>query len=237
MGNVVHVLVSTYNRPAALALALHSIRAQTISADLDVTVCDDCSDAPPAVPGGFALLRGPKLDAHRKATERLTMGWLLNRAIRSCGDPEGYYAYLTDDAVWAPAHLERLRALLDQDPGCAVAYSRGTLVHNGRTVHIAPAMPPVLAAEQVRAWIQAANFAADHNTVMHRGALPLWPEEPRFWHGPDVEWRRRLAARPGTWRCSNEATAYLHNGDGDLGAHMRTGLTVEEALALKDGPL
>ncbi len=164
------------------------------------------------------------------------MGWLLNRAIRACGDPSGYFAYLTDDAVWGPRHLERLRAVLDADPEFVAACSKSRIFHEGATLfhHLSGPLPDIMTSEQVLTRSLVCNFIG-HHELMHRGQL-TWTEDPTHWREPDWTAWKTLAKRPGYWRFTNELDSVLYNDSRDIGASLQSGTSLLETLRRKDDP-
>lgn len=233
MGKQVHVLISTYNRPASLKRAYESVLDQSIVADLDIVICDDHSDKIPDI-DYVTLIRGPHMGPADKAAFCCTMARVLNQGIRACGDPEGYYAYLTDDGYWSPKHLERLRDILDREPECVAAFSLDRVIHNGKTMmeNLSAIYPDRIEVDWIRERLAATYMVGKHCTLMHRGMLE-WSEDPGCWNGPDMAAWKNLATRPGYWRCNNIPDVVLYNDNHDMGESARSGLTVEEALRHK----
>ena len=107
----VSVIISTYNRPRLLDRAMASVAAQTYQ-DFDVWVVDDCSDDERAfeavmkkwhhvlVDRGITLYpaRLPKNSGYQCVPKNAGI-------LYSDGD---HIAYLDDDNVWRPRHLEAL---------------------------------------------------------------------------------------------------------------------------------
>lgn len=134
----VSVIVRTKDRPDLLAEALASLRAQTFP-DFETIL----------VNSGSALVRAslgpwPGLDLRVLAPEGPTRrARALNVGLEAARGL--YVAYLDDDDLYRPTHLERLVAALDGDGACGVAFSavdqiahhRGPdgLYRDGETLH------------------------------------------------------------------------------------------------------
>ena len=117
----VSVVISTYNRPEKLDLALASVHAQTFD-DFEVVVVDDFSPRQEEVMGvlekwhaRFAE-RGVKLWPWRLGENSGYQCMPKNKGIeKSSGD---YIAYLDDDNTWWPEHLaECVKAIEHKDDG------------------------------------------------------------------------------------------------------------------------
>jgi glycosyltransferase involved in cell wall biosynthesis len=114
------VIVLAYNRPALLAEALASVRAQIRQAD-EVIVVDDHSD-PPLVADGVRMLRQPR---------NLGPAAAAARGVREAkGDR---IAFLNDDDVWAPDFLAALdRALAERSSACVAFCDHAVIDVAGR---------------------------------------------------------------------------------------------------------
>src|SRR5512139_4140462 len=112
----VHVITPTYNRPGLLARALASIRAQTYPGSVEIHVVND---------GGedvrqLCELFGANYLRHR---ENKGLPAARNTAIRSIwGGGGSLAAYLDDDDLWLPGHLETL-ARAREGTECRLVYS------------------------------------------------------------------------------------------------------------------
>lgn len=121
----VSVVISTYNRPEKLDLALESVCNQTFS-DFEVVVVDDCSTADnyPVLEKWDAnfTARGVEMYAFRLGENSGYQCLPKNRGIEhSRGD---YIAYLDDDNTWRPEHLETLVTAIEGDLSTDMVYSR-----------------------------------------------------------------------------------------------------------------
>jgi len=98
----ISVIIATYNRPALLQRAINSVLAQTFK-DFELIVVDDHSDKPPnfKLPDGEDRVVGMRLPYNTGYfVKPRNIGIMIAR-----GD---YIAYLDDDNVYLPNHLEVL---------------------------------------------------------------------------------------------------------------------------------
>lgn len=123
----VSVVISTYNRPAQLAIALSSVHAQTFS-DFEVIVVDDCSPDKDVIHDLLELWhgkfeeRGVELIGMRLGENSGYQCMPKNRGIEMArGD---YIAYLDDDNTWRPDHLETCVDAIESDLSTDMVYSR-----------------------------------------------------------------------------------------------------------------
>jgi|GEM_PF-39204 len=112
---VVSVIVPTYNRPSMLANAVKSILAQTFQ-DFEIIVVNDAGEDVEHVVAAFhsAKIRCIAHDVNKG------LAAARNTGIRAANGT--YIAYLDDDDVYYPHHLETLVGFL-KDSGEKVAYS------------------------------------------------------------------------------------------------------------------
>jgi GT2 family glycosyltransferase/glycosyltransferase involved in cell wall biosynthesis len=115
---VVSVVVPTHNRPALLREALASIAAQTLGGVEAVVVNDAGADVADVV-AGFPFAR---LIEHER---NLGLAGARNTGLRAARGR--YVAYLDDDDVFLPHHLETLVGALERS-GAAVAYGDAVMV-------------------------------------------------------------------------------------------------------------
>ena len=109
----VSVIVPTYNRPSYLARALASIQAQTFR-DYEIFVVNDAGEDVNRI----CELFGPvNYITHR---ENLGLPAARNSGIRRAQGK--YIAYLDDDDMWLPRHLEKL-VNLRMKSKCRLVYS------------------------------------------------------------------------------------------------------------------
>lgn len=111
----VTVVIATYNRPDTLTLALRSLIGQTMPDWQAIVVGDACTDA---TGDALAALGDPRI-AYVNLPERCgeqalpnSVGMMLARSPR--------IAFLNQDDLWLPDHLERGLAQVPGDGGAAV---------------------------------------------------------------------------------------------------------------------
>lgn len=109
----ISVIVPTYNRPSYLARALASIRAQTYQ-DYEIIVINDAGEDVQRL----CELFGPMTYLVHKKNKGLAAA--RNTGIKNAKGK--LIAYLDDDDMWLPQHLEKLAALKDTT-SCGVVYS------------------------------------------------------------------------------------------------------------------
>jgi len=132
---LVSVVVPTHDRPALLREALASLAAQTLG-DLEALVVNDAGADVSAVVARFPFA---SLLEH---AENRGLAAARNTALRSATGR--YVAYLDDDDVFLPRHLELLVGELERT-GAAVAYSDAIVVRldgereTGRSLRPSPA--------------------------------------------------------------------------------------------------
>lgn len=111
----VSILMATYNRRELLPRAIASILAQTMPA-WELIIVNDGGDSVADIVSGFNDDRIIYRDA-----EHRSKGQAVNTAFSlSTGE---YIAYLDDDDLWFPEHLERALFFLQNVPGVAMTYS------------------------------------------------------------------------------------------------------------------
>jgi GT2 family glycosyltransferase/predicted TPR repeat methyltransferase len=115
-GPLVSVLMSTYNRRDFLPDAVASVRAQTYRNWELVLVNDGGTDVKDLV----ARERDPRIRLV-DLPEHKGKGCAVNKAFEVSGGD--LIAYLDDDDIWYPDHLERLVLPLTSIPGIDMAYS------------------------------------------------------------------------------------------------------------------
>ena len=116
IGPLVSVIVPTFNRPKFLSQALASVLCQTY-ANLQVIAVNDGGQDVTGVVNSFADHR--VIFINRK--ENRGKAFSLNEALaRATGK---YVAYLDDDDLYYPNHVEMLVGALEGQTGCGVAYS------------------------------------------------------------------------------------------------------------------
>jgi glycosyltransferase involved in cell wall biosynthesis len=116
VGPLVSVLVPTFNRPGYLSEALASTLHQSYR-NLQVIVINDGGDDVSDVVNSFGDTRITFIDEKENHGKAFCLNRALNRA-------EGkYVAYLDDDDLYYPNHVETLVEVLENQTDCQVAYS------------------------------------------------------------------------------------------------------------------
>lgn len=116
----VSIGLPVYNGQRYLAEALRSFREQTFD-DFTLTVCDNAStDGTQAIVREFAAA-DPRVLYHRNETN-IGAAPNFNR-VYELAPAAPYFKWAAADDVCAPEFLERCVAVLDEDPGAALAYT------------------------------------------------------------------------------------------------------------------
>lgn len=120
------VIIPVFNRAHLLERALQSVLAQDFQ-DFEIVVVDDGSgDDPQAV---VAAIGDPRIRLVRQNNQG--GGAARNRGLDLA---KGHYvAFLDSDDHFLPHHLRMMKAMLDENPGCA-AYARILMERSGRTI-------------------------------------------------------------------------------------------------------
>jgi GT2 family glycosyltransferase len=112
----VSVILRTKDRPGLLAEALASLRAQSLH-DFETVLVNAGGPIPEPVlapaPGRGLRVVVPAPPGRR--SQSLNAGLAAARGL--------FVAYLDDDDLYRPTHLERLAAALESDPECGAAFS------------------------------------------------------------------------------------------------------------------
>lgn len=115
-GPVVSVLLPTFNRPRYLCEALASVLRQSYS-NLQIIVINDGGEDVSDVVDSFSDPRLTFIDRKENRGKAYSLNEALSRA-------EGkYIAYLDDDDLYYPNHIETLVNVLEEESDCQVAYS------------------------------------------------------------------------------------------------------------------
>jgi len=115
-GPVVSVIVPTFNRPQYLSKALASIMQQSYT-NLQVIVVNDGGEDVSDIINSFHDQRLMFINRKENRGKAYSLNEALNRA-------EGkYVAYLDDDDIYYPHHIETLLNALEFQTDCQVAYS------------------------------------------------------------------------------------------------------------------
>ena len=115
-GPVVSVLVPTFNRPQSLYKAIVSVLKQSYG-NLQVIVVNDGGEDVRSIIDSFNDSRLTFINRKENRGKACSLNVALNRA-------EGkYIAYLDDDDMYYPFHIETLVDVLENKTDCQVAYS------------------------------------------------------------------------------------------------------------------
>jgi glycosyltransferase involved in cell wall biosynthesis len=115
-GPVVSVLIPTFNRPEYLSIALASVLQQSYR-NLQVIVINDGGED---LSGLIDSFRDPRLIFINRKENR-GKPYSLNEALNRADGK--YVAYLDDDDLYYPNHIETLLNALEYQTDCQVAYS------------------------------------------------------------------------------------------------------------------
>ncbi|MGH7725513.1 MAG: glycosyltransferase family 2 protein [Candidatus Eiseniibacteriota bacterium] len=193
----ISVVVSHYDRPALLAQALESIAVQT-RRDFEVIVVNDHgADSAPLVEafaGRIAPI--PVRYDYRPSNEGVAA--TRNRGLALArGD---FIAYLDDDDLWRPGHLERLAGALEAEPACALAYGDAEVLRLVREPGVAwrVADRRTLAVPFDLDDLKRDDFIVPGGMV-HRRALydRVGPYDTSLGVSDDWDWLLRVAATEG----------------------------------------
>ena len=121
-GPLVTVLVPTFNRRATLREALASLVAQTYT-HFEAFVINDGGEPVRDIVDAFADPRLALIDRRENRGKAASLNEALVRARGT------YVAYLDDDDLFYPRHLQRLVETLEADASCGVAYTDLYKVH------------------------------------------------------------------------------------------------------------
>ncbi len=152
------VILVTCDRPALVADALRSVAAQSrapldvVIGDAGVTAAEDTVDVPPGLPVTWVRTPGTQAASTRNAAARAARGDVL--------------AFLDDDDLWLPEHLEWL-AVAFNDDAVELAYTDAAVVREridprGERVELerrALAHDFDMAMMRVNDWIAPSAFA------------------------------------------------------------------------------
>jgi glycosyltransferase involved in cell wall biosynthesis len=206
----VTVVVTTYNRPAMLAEALESVAAQTFR-DFELIVVNDAGEDVSAIVNRF-----DHFDiTHIRHAQNKGHAGARNTAIRQARGR--YMAFLDDDDIFYPDHLERLVACAMAHPDAAIVYADSVQAYqtqiDGRWVverrllrHSVPYDPTRLLIDNhiavlcalVRCDVFAAVGAFDESLPVYED-WDLWLRASRrfsFIHLPQVTSEYRLRQSP-----------------------------------------
>jgi glycosyltransferase involved in cell wall biosynthesis len=210
MGVSFTVIVPTHNRRERLLTALESVRMQTRAPDEIFVVADGCTDGSPDAVRELGDERIEVLDLPKGPR----LGWEhRNEALaKASGD---VIAWLGDDDLWFPDHLERAGALFDtgafdlvQATVCLV-YPSGDMLSWGLDWRV-----PRLRER----FVKEIEHRTPMSAVSHRRGLAEeaggWTNDPAYRWGDADLWRRILATEPRTTMMTTPTVVFMpaHNG-------------------------
>jgi glycosyltransferase involved in cell wall biosynthesis len=194
----VAVVIPTYRRPRQLVDAIESVLAQTWS-DLAVVVIDDGAGLPP-------LPVDERLFAYSLSRNCGVAGVVRNVGIRASASR--YLAFLDDDNLWRPEHLEV--ALAAHDAGAELTYSALERRHADGTGK------DVLSVPFDRTRMREEGFCDTNTIVVRRGPRVRFSRVPiRHGEFPLEDWELvyRLSRRLRTVHVDEPTVHYLvHDG-------------------------
>ena len=114
---LVSVIVSAYNRPAMLAVALQSVLGQTCT-NLEILIQDDSTDT--RCEALVSTFSDPRIRYTHNSAPLGTVGNLRAGYRKSSGV---LFSTLNDDDFYLPTYLERMVAGIMQDDHCALGFS------------------------------------------------------------------------------------------------------------------
>jgi hypothetical protein len=190
MSDAITVIVPTHQRRERLLVALESVRLQTRPPAQVIVVADGCTDGTQEAVRALGDDRVELLDLPKGPG----LGWVhRNAAIeRAIGD---IVAYIGDDDLYLPDHLERIGRLHD-------AGDFGVVQATTALVHPEGDFEPYwldLAVDWMRERFMSGRMAKNAMVALtHRRELAAraggWPTQPPPGVAGDVEFLRRLAA-------------------------------------------
>jgi glycosyltransferase involved in cell wall biosynthesis len=190
----VEVVVSTYNHPRALNLALHALLRQSRS-DFRVCIADDGSG--PATEALLAAWR-PRLGERLRHIWQDDQGFrknrILNRAIASSG--ADYLIFLDGDCLPSEHFVARHLALARPQRFCTGGVIRLSLASSER---IEPADVDA-GTVFTSAWLQTQGALHSTSARLKAGAYPLWASRLA----------ERLTLVKRTWNGGNSSTARIN---------------------------
>lgn len=195
---LVATVIATHRRPEALRAAVRSALAQTV-ADQVVVVVDDGA-------GLAALPDDPRLFAVSLARNTATAGVVRNVGIRLTRSR--YVAFLDDDNLWEPDHLEQALAVLEPAGGPDAVYTALRRVLPDGSERDVLSVPFDRRRSAHEAFLDTNAFVARRNRSLYFSRLRRTPEVlPR----EDWELVRRYSRRYEVRHLPRPTVRYLVN--------------------------
>jgi glycosyltransferase involved in cell wall biosynthesis len=198
------VIIPVYNRRAALARAIESVRAQTCQ-DFEIVVVDDGSnDDPGAVVAGFSDSR---IRFYTQANGG--GGKARNTAIDNARGR--FIAPLDSDDIFLPHHLASMKALLEHTSG-TVGYARVQVDRGGGRVFLKPPRA-IRAGEDMATYLLCdRGFVPTITVVAPREAAARVRYAENLRPAEDTDFAIRLALEGYQFRMLEEAGAVWQDG-------------------------
>ncbi|MEU7725027.1 glycosyltransferase family 2 protein [Streptomyces sp. NPDC040724] len=195
---LVATVIATHRRPEALRTAVRSALGQTVR-DHVVIVVDDGAGLP-------ELPDDPRLFAVSLAHNTAVAGVVRNVGIRLTRSR--YVAFLDDDNVWEPDHLERTLAVLESPDGPDGVYTALRRVLPDGTERDVLSVPYDRRRATRESFLDTNAFVARRTRSLHFSRLRRTPEVlPR----EDWELIRRYARRHRVLHVPHPTVRYLVN--------------------------
>lgn len=192
----VSVLLTTYNRPEMLEIAIKSVLKQTYE-DFELIILDDNSDDPRQLEvlkwawdqPRVSILKWNTTNAQRGETVRYAT--MINHGLKLAqGD---LITYLCDDDVFEKDRLERMVKWFDENPDKHFLGGNQRLLKKVGDQYFDM---PTLVRTQNRVLLKP-KMSIDHSSVMHRKEcyekLGGWDDNIKLWGCADGEFFQKLA--------------------------------------------
>lgn len=191
----VSVLLTTYNRPKLLEVAIQSLLDQEYT-DWECIVLDDNSTDPDQVAVLAKYWMVPNFVYYKSSVTRLERNLtaryatLINIGMDLARGE--FITYLCDDDFYYPDRLSKMVHVLDENPDWYVVYGKQRIirVENGVEVETSIREPNQAAA------LVNANCLVDHSSVLHRKScvdvVGKWDDSQEWWGGADGQYWEKL---------------------------------------------
>ena len=200
---LVATVIATHRRPEALLAAVRSALAQTVR-DQVVLVVDDGA----GLPDRSELPDDPRLFAVSLSRNCGTAGVVRNVGIRLSGSR--FVAFLDDDNLWEPDHLERALAALQAPGGPDAVYTALRRIRADGTEQDVLSVPFSRRRAARESFLDTNAFVARRVRALHFSRLRRTPEVlPR----EDWELIRRYSRRHRVAHLPAPTVRYLMNPD------------------------
>ena len=191
----VSVILTSYNKPRYIKLAIDSMLAQTYP-NWELLIMDDNSDK--VVKDMILSYEDERIRtvfsdvAEENRFKNVRYSWLINKALgMATGD---YISYMTDDDIYSNVRLEVMVNVLNANPNYMLVYSGQNQVYDRRENKQFEAY----LAKTVVGICDNLAFKADHNSIMHRREVIdgiKWEEDVKAWRWADAYFFTELAKK------------------------------------------